>query len=332
MRYTVFLAWFTFAIFAQTQGGSIAGTVYDSSGASVAEAPVQARNVQSGAVSKAMASAEGHYAMTNLPAGTYQISVSVPGLQPYNGKNLTVEPARIAKLDIRLEDTSQLSTLGEDRLALAASAKRHKPPSGPTPRTKEGKPDLSGVWWQPVTVEPGKPDFLPWAQAVAKQRGENNRKDSPQSRCLPAAVLRLGPIYQFVQSQDYLIEISDDDSPGFHQIYLDGRAHPADPNPSWYGHNIGRWDGDTLVVDRIGFNNLVWLDQEAHPHTEKLHVIERYRRPDLGHMETETTVEDPGTIARPYTIKRVSELAPSEEIYEFICPENNRDISHIVGK
>jgi hypothetical protein len=332
MRSTALLVWFTFSIFAQTQGGGIAGTVYDSAGETVAEAPVQVRNVQSGFVSKAMTSAEGKYALTNLPAGTYQILVSVAGLQPYRGKSLTVEPSSVAALDIHLEDTSQLSTLGEDRLAIAAAAKRHKPPSGPTPRTKEGKPDLSGVWWQPVTVDAGKPDFLPWAQNLAKQRAENNRKDSPQARCLPAPVLRLGPIYQFVQSKDYLIEISDDDSPGFHQIYLDGRGHPADPNPSWYGHNIGRWEGDTLVVDRIGFNNLVWLDLEAHPHTEKLHVIERYRRSDAGHLETEITVEDPGTVIKPYTIKRVSELAPSEEIYEFICPENNRDVTHMTGQ
>jgi hypothetical protein len=85
-------------------------------------------------------------------------------------------------------------------------------------------------------------------------------------------------------------------------------------------------------VDRVAFNDTVWLDQEMHPHTDKLHVIERYRRPDVGHLEAEVTVEDPGTVAKPYTIKRVSELAPTEEIYEFICPENNRDLPHMIGK
>ena len=88
----------------------------------------------------------------------------------------------------------------------------------------------------------------------------------------------------------------------------------------------------TLIVDRINFVDEVWLDQEAHPHSDKLHVIERYRRPDLGHLEAEVTVEDPGVLARAYTFKRVAELAPTEEIREFICNENNSDLQHLVGQ
>ena len=95
---------------------------------------------------------------------------------------------------------------------------------------------------------------------------------------------------------------------------------------------MGRWDGDTLVVDRVNFVDEVWLDQEAHPHSEKLHVIERYRRPDLGHLEAQITVEDPGVLAKPWTFTRVAELAPTEEVREFICPENNSDLGHIFGK
>jgi hypothetical protein len=224
-----------------------------------------------------------------------------------------------------------LSTLGEDRFAQASDSQRHKPPSGPAPRI-EGKPDISGVWWTPATVEAGKPEFLPWAENVARQRGEDLRKDNPQAHCLPSAILRRGPIYEFVQGKQFMVEISDDDSPGFFQIYLDGRDHPKDPNPAWYGHNTGHWEGDTLVVDRVGFDERAYLDQDQHPHSDKLHIVERYRRPDLGHLETEITVEDPGILAKPWTMKRVSELAPTEEIYEFICPENNRDTPHIVGK
>jgi len=82
----------------------------------------------------------------------------------------------------------------------------------------------------------------------------------------------------------------------------------------------------------VNFEDQVWLDQDAHPHSDQLHIIERYRRPDLGHLETEVTVEDPGILARPYTMKRVSDLAPGEEIREFICTENNRDIEHLVGR
>ena len=313
-------------------GGAISGSVADPLGTLVDDVRVQARNTATGNVQTATTSGGGKYSLSGLAAGNYEISVSVPGLQAYQKKDVAVNPGSPVRLDIRLSDTTQLGTLGEDRLAVAAAIKRHNPPKGPTPRTPAGKPDLSGVWWSPQTVDPGKPEFLPWAEALAAERRENNRKDSPQAHCLPSAALRAGPLVQLVQSQDYLILISDDDSPGFHQIYLDGRQHPKDPNPAWYGHNVGRWEGDTLVVDRVAFHDRVWLDQDSHPHTDKLHVIERYRRPDLGHLETEITVEDPGTLARPFTMKRVADLAIGEDIYEFICPENNRDVEHMVGK
>ena len=210
--------------------------------------------------------------------------------------------------------------------------KRHNPPSGPTPRTADGKPDLSGVWWSPRTVDPGKPEFLPAAVEISKKRTEENRKDSPQAHCLPNAAVRIGPLYQFVQSKAFLVMISDDDSPGFHQIYLDGRSHPKEPDPLWYGHSVGHWEGDTLVVDRVNFEEQVWLDQEAHPHSDQLHIVERYRRVDLGHLETEVTVSDPGILVKPWTMKRVSDLAQGEEIREFICTENNRDVEHLVGR
>jgi hypothetical protein len=210
--------------------------------------------------------------------------------------------------------------------------RRHAPPAGPTPRTADGKPDLSGVWWTPQVTDPGKPEWLPFAEKIARQQADNNRKDSPQARCLPSPVVRLGPLYEFVQSKAFLVVISDDDTPGFRQIYLDGRGHPEEPDPAWYGHAVGRWEGDTLVIDRVNFHEKVWLDQEGHPHTEKLHVIERYRRPDLGHLEAEVTVEDPGILAKPWTFKRVSDLAAKEEIREFVCNENNPDLPHMVGK
>jgi hypothetical protein len=256
----------------------------------------------------------------------------MPGLKAVERKGITLPASKTLRIDIRLEESTQLSTLGEDTLAIAANLKRHAPPSGPTPRTSDGKPDFSGVWWSPATVDPGKPEFLASAQAVAKQRADNNRKDSPFARCLPPAVLRVGPLFEFVQSRAFLVFISDDDSPGFRQIYLDGRGHPKDPDTAWYGHSIGRWEGDTLVVDRVGFDERVWLDQDNHPHSDKLHLTERYRRPDLGHLEIEITVDDPGILGKPWTIKRVADFAPNEEIREFICNENNRDVEHLVGK
>jgi hypothetical protein len=318
--------------FGQTDRGTITGVVKDPVGEVISGAAVQATDTARGTVHKSTSSGQGTYTLADLPAGTYDVSLSIPGIAPFSMKGVAVSAGNTVHVDIGLKEGSQLSTLGEDSLAIAADVKRHKPPAGPTPRTAEGKPDLTGVWWSPRTVDSGKPEFLASAVEVAKKRVEDNRKDSPQAHCLPSAVTRVGPLYQFVQTKDYLVMISDDDSPGFHQIYLDGRQHPKEPDPLWYGHSIGHWEGDTLVVDRVNFEEQVWLDQEAHPHSDKLHVTERYRRVDLGHLETEVTVDDPGVLVKPWTMKRMSDLAPGEEIREFMCSENNRDLDHLVGR
>jgi hypothetical protein len=326
---------FCLAAFALAQGttptGSISGTLYDSIGDPIDNNLVQAKNTESGTMFKATTSATGKYTLADLPAGSYEVSAAAPGLTAVTKKGVAVQQSQVASLDLRLGDTTQLNTLGEDRTHILADNKRVHPPSGPTPRTFDGKPDLSGVWWRARTVDPGKPEFLPAAVAITNQRKEVNNVDSPQAHCLPSGPLRNGPLWEFVQSKDFLVYISDDESPGFHQIYLDGRGHPADPNPAWYGHSIGRWDGDTLVVDRVAFDSRVWLDLDSHPHSDKLHIVERYRRPDLGHLEIEITVDDPGVLAKPWTQKRVADLA-NEEIFEFICTENNRDVQHLVGK
>jgi hypothetical protein len=293
---------------------------------------VQAKSSDGKTVIRATSESTGKYTLADLPAGSYDISATMAGLRAFDRKNVRVDASSTAIVDIRFEEGSQLSTLGEDAAGAAADRTRHAPPSGPAPRTADGKPDFSGVWWAPVTSDPGKPEWLPDAQRIAAERQANNRKDSPQVRCLPSAVLRRGPLVEFVQSKAVMIEITDDDSPGFHHIYLSGHEHPKEPDTLWYGDSVGRWDGDTLVVDRVNFVDEVWLDGDAHPHSDRLHVIERYRRLDLGHMEVEITVEDPGVLAKPWTYKRTSELAPKEEIREFICPENNSDLEHLVGK
>ena len=333
MRFLVAISLLTAASFAQSDRGIISGTVRDPWGVGIAEATVQAKSTQTGNTVKAVSGVGGKYTIADVPAGAYDVSVTVPAVRPFEQKGVIVTPAKTLELNIKLQEGTQLSTLGEDTLGAIADRKRHNPPPGPTPRTSDGKPDLSGVWWSPVMVDPGKPEWLPAAQAVAKQRVESNNLDSPQARCLPSPVTRLGPLFQLAQTKQFLVIISDDESPGFHQIHLDRDAHPKDLDVDlWYGDSIGHWDGDTLVVDRVGFNERVWLDQGAHPHSDALHVIERYRRPDLGHLEKEVTVEDPGVLARPWTFKAVADLAAGEEIREFICAENNRDVLHMVGK
>ena len=103
---------------------------------------------------------------------------------------------------------------------------------------------------------------------------------------------------------------------------LNVRAHPADWSPTWMGHSIGTWDGDTLVIDSVGFNDKTWFHNDM-PHTERLHVIERYRRLDLGRLEVEVTYDDPGTLTKPWSSRFIWELVPGEEIQEYVC-ENNR--------
>ena len=332
LRFFVCFAAITAAVFADGDKGSIAGTVFSPVGAAVDRANVQAKNTETGAAFKATSSSSGKYTLADLPPGSYDISVGVPGLQPYQQKGVRVMAAKTSPIDIRLEETTQLSTLGEDRTSIEADAKLHKAPSGPTPRTPDGHPDFTGIYWRAVVVDPGKPEWTPWAQKVATERAANNRKDAPKAQCLPSPLLFVGPLYEFVQTKSILVEISDDDSPGFHQIYLDRKSHPKEPDPLWYGDSIAHWEGDTLVVDRVNFDERAWLDQGNHPVTDKLHIVERYRRPDLGHLETEFTVEDPGTLAKPWTLKQVAELAPGQEIREFMCSEDNKDLPHMLGK
>ena len=285
----------------QPDRGAIAGTVLDPVGAAAAKVVVQARSADGQTVRRTTSEGTGKYTLADLPPGSYEISVTIPGLMAYQQKNVRVQAAATAAVDIHLEEGTQLSTLGEDPLGIVADVARHAPPAGPTPRTADGKPDLSGVWWSPVTVVPGNPEWLPAAQQTANQRQANNRVDSPQLRCLPSGVLRRGPLIEFVQSKAFLIEISDDDSPGFHQIYLDGRGHPKEPDPLWYGDSIGRWEGDTLVLDATSFVDSTWLGRGGLFHSENMHVVERFtRQGDV--ILYDVTVEDPTVLVEPWVL------------------------------
>ena len=118
----------------------------------------------------------------------------------------------------------------------------------------------------------------------------------------------------------------------YRQIFMDGRALEASPNPSWMGYSVGHWDGDTLVVESNGFNEGSWLDHDGHPHTEALRLTERYRRRDFGHLDVQVTLADPGAYSRPWTVAVRAELAPDTEMIEWVCNENRRSIEHWVGK
>ena len=118
----------------------------------------------------------------------------------------------------------------------------------------------------------------------------------------------------------------------FRQIFVDGRKQPVDPQPSWLGYSIGKWDGDSLVVDTAGFNDRSWLDAFGHPHSDAMRVTERLHRRDFGHTEVEITVDDPKTYTKPFTVKLNQRLLPDTDLIESVCLENERDRTHLVGK
>jgi carboxypeptidase family protein len=321
---------FAAATLAQTTG-TIAGTVVGLSGDVVANAPVHASSATTQRRYTATSSERGAYTIAQLPLGDYDLSVDVPGFNSYSLKNVAVAAGATVRVDIHLIEY-QLDTLGDGREFRVSLLTPHSTPSGPTPRTPDGKPDLSGVWYAQRTVDPGKPEPLPWADALQRERAANNSKDAPGAHCLPRGLTNAGALfpYKLVQTPTLLVMLFEDDTPSHRQVFLDGRGHPKDRDPSWMGHSIGHWEGDTLVIDTVGFNDQSWLDLAGHPHTEMLHITERLRRVDLGHLEIELTIEDTATYSKPWVIKRVGDLDTKDEIGEYVCID--RDAAHLVGK
>ena len=320
------------AAFAQEKG-SITGKISDTIGLPVSGASIQARNAATGSVYKATSAATGEYRIEGLSDGTYELSVRMTRMKNYVRQDIAVRTGQPVHTDITLQDNVQLSTLGDgDRFPRPAKA---APPAGPTPRMPDGKPDLSGFWASgpagPSDDEP--PQGLSWVQEVVKERIANDLRDMPTARCLPNGVTQQAGRGKFVQTSNLLVIL--EEFPGdTRQVFLDGRAHPQELDPTWLGHSIGRWEGDLLVVDTVGFNDKSWLTmiRNPYPHTEMMHVIERYRRPDLGHLELEMTVEDPGAFRKPWVVRRTANLDPTDEIRENICSENEKDLKHLPDK
>jgi len=217
--------------------------------------------------------------------------------------------------------------------------------SAPAPRTPDGKPDLSGVWQAARTGQYGydynvaanlKPEeTLPWAETLRQQRVQNFRKDSPLARCLPVSVpfLNFRGLSQIVQTPGLIVVMHESPNSPHRSIYTDGRPLPkdiTDLTPTWLGYSVGHWDGDTMVVESTGFNDLGWLDVGGHPQTESLRITERLRRRDFGHMEYEMTIDDPKVFTRPVVLRGDKTLAPDTVILEDVC-ENEQSGVHLVG-
>jgi hypothetical protein len=236
------------------------------------------------------------------------------------------------------------------------------------PRASDGKPNLSGVWHVraepleekkrlfgpaiadistpgsgPETVsnyafnilldyKPGEIVMTPEAQAIfdRRQRGD---EVNPQEHCMPMGTplaTLVSEVYKIVQTPGLILIMHEIDGIP-RQIYTDGRTLPADPNPTWLGSSVGRWSGDTLIVDTEGLNDRVWLDVSGHPRSERMHMTERYRRRDAGHLDVEFTFADLTMYNKPFSVKIAYLLQPDTDILEYVCNENERDRPHRVN-
>ena len=225
----------------------------------------------------------------------------------------------------------------------------------PVPRRADGKPDLSGVWQgggggfgrgqQAPPAPPGSPPVAgfanvaqnikeglplrPDAAALLKQRRDGNSKDNPEAHCLPMGIMQFhtqGAPRKFIQTADVLVILYEASS-GIRQIFTDGRALPKvtdDLQPWYYGYSVGRWEGDTFVVESTGFRDDGWLDIIGTPMSDQAKMTERIRRPTFGKMEIDVTVEDKKAYTRPWTVRINQDLMLDQEIIEFICEENQR--------
>ena len=176
------------------------------------------------------------------------------------------------------------------------------------------------------------PPALPWADAYFKKVQASAGAGRPQERCLPHGVTDYDTLtmpIKIVQTPGNIVILYETYN-HFRQVFMDGRALPKDPQPTWLGYSVGKWEDDTLVVDSSGFNDQTWLDDAGHPHTEALHVTERFRRPDFGHIELKLIVDDPKAYTKPWGATARLNFVADDEMIESIC-ENEKDFEHIVG-
>ena len=214
--------------------------------------------------------------------------------------------------------------------------------SAPPPKTADGHPDLSGVW-MPNTralqdlaagMTPADVPYQPWAAQLTKERANGARgRDDPAAYCVPGMpkLIVLPYPYKMVQLPGVTIVLYEGFTT-FRQIFTDGRELPKDPQPSWMGYSVGKWDGDTFVVDTIGINEKTWMDNAGRPHSDALHTIERYRRREFGTMDVTLTIDDPKAYTRQWTVNdSPSRLVVGQDLIEYVCTENNRDVEHLFG-
>jgi hypothetical protein len=239
---------------------------------------------------------------------------------------------------------------------VARTGDGHVNMTAPAPRVN-GKPDLSGVW-QPRRDPEGKPggvenEVLPryMVNVAADVAGPpdsvvqepfksifverlNDDAADPTSRCAPSGAIRLMNLplpVKIIQTPDVVILLHEADTT-YRQVFTDGRSLPRNPQPTYNGYSVGRWDGSIFVVTSTGYTERAWLDAMGHPHSEGLRVEERFRRVDTGHLQVTTTLTDPTVLTRPVTTTQYYTLLPDTDLYEYFCTDNEKDAAHYVQK
>jgi hypothetical protein len=321
--------------FAQDTLGTITGMLYDPNEKPLTGftgALLTARNSESGRVFTAPVQENGEYTLSGLPVGTYDLTIPLPGAMylPATLSKIVIK-AGVQKIDLHAPWGMNLGTIGDDPDMLGKDMRRKANVSGPTPRMPDGKPDLSGMW--STISESTLPDpypLKPWAAEIQNRINAIPNRQNPGSYCLPQAAtpFMAGFPHKLIQTPDLIVHLTEFTTPGYRQIFLDGRPHPEEWNPSWMGHSVGHWEGDTLVVDTVGFNELT---AGFGVHSEKLHVVERITRPDKANLVIEIIADDVEAYTGVWKRTIRAALIPGEEILEFVCAENNKDPLHFGG-
>ena len=233
----------------------------------------------------------------------------------------------------------------------------------PAPRTADGKPDFSGLWWpggeqqacgpdcpeaglgtEPLDeiglilrgldigygMEGGLP-YQPWAKKLVEQRVERAGLDDPHVQCLPSnppRIYTLPHLTRIIQTPKSLTFLNEFNA-SYRQIFLDGRELPEDPNPSWNGYSVGHWEDDTLVIETIGFRDDLWLDMKGDPLTNAGKLTERLTRPNFGSLQIEVTVDDPEAYTKPFTAPLAMNFVPDTEMIDEVCLEGESDFEHM---
>ena len=229
-------------------------------------------------------------------------------------------------------------------------------PTAPAPRTPDGKPDLSGIW----DIEHNRPcppegcgdmlvgqefvnigwslkgglPYQPWAADARKARMLENGKDDPSSHCLPRGALRAHttPLLRKIVQAPGLLVILSESNAMYRQIFTDGRPLPTVEQPTFNGYSVGKWVGDTLIVQTVGFKDGMWLDRSGSPMTEAATMTEKIRRPSYGKLDLEITIDDPKAYTAPWTVTLHHSIVVDTELLDYICLENEKSVAHMVGR